>query len=271
MKRGMWLLLLLALLLFAGFWLWQSQKPELAAPEIPAVPSQPAVPASGPASVPGGGTATISLAAPDKPISQEEIPPALEALIGSKAVSSFLLVDEFPRRLVATIDNFGRAHAPPALWPVHPTPGRFIVDQTGGDSAIASENAARYTPLVLLAETIDVGKAVDFYLGLYPLLQREYAVLGYPGRQFNDRLLEVIELLLATPEPEQPPKVELVEVKGTVPSVRPWVRYEFSDPALEALAPGQKILIRVGVVNERRLKKRLSELRDEIVKRVQKR
>lgn len=272
MNRRVWLVLLLALLLVAGYWFWQSSKPELAAPapQEPA-PSQQAAPVTEPASSPATSTSTAALTTPDKPISQQEIPRALEALIGSKAVYSFLQVDQFPRRVVATIDNLGRPHAPPALWPVQPTPGSFTVSEAGGGSVISLDNAGRYTPLVLLAETIDVGKAADVYLGMYPLLQQEYLALGYPNRQFHDRLLEVIDLLLATPEPEQPPQVELVEVKGPIPSVRPWVRYEYSDPALQSLASGQKILVRVGLVNERRLKKRLSEFREEIIKRGQRR
>jgi hypothetical protein len=94
-----------------------------------------------------------------------------------------------------------------------------------------------------------------------PLLQRAYTDLGYPGRSFDARLVEVIDLLLATPSTPEPLKVQLTEVKGSVPSVRPWVRYEFADPALESLAAGQKILMRVGPVNQRRLKAKLVEIR----------
>jgi hypothetical protein len=61
--------------------------------------------------------------------------------------------------------------------------------------------------------------------------------------------------------------VQLTEVKGPIPSVRPWVRYEFADPALEALSSGQKIMLRVSSVNQNRLKARLSALRQEILKR----
>jgi hypothetical protein len=42
------------------------------------------------------------------------------------------------------------------------------------------------------------------------------------------------------------------------------VRYRFADPELEQLAAGQKILIRMGTVNERRLKAKLAELREAI-------
>ena len=37
--------------------------------------------------------------------------------------------------------------------------------------------------------------------------------------------------------------------------------FEFADPELEALSAGQKILVRVGIDNERRLKAKLREIR----------
>jgi hypothetical protein len=55
--------------------------------------------------------------------------------------------------------------------------------------------------------------------------------------------------------------VQLTQVHGEVPSTRPWVRYEFADPKLEALSAGQKMLVRMGSDNARRLKAVLAELR----------
>jgi hypothetical protein len=66
-------------------------------------------------------------------------------------------------------------------------------------------------------------------------------------------------------------KLRLTEVKGPIASLRPWVRYEFADPALESLSSGQKILLRVGPVNERRLKEKLGQLRSELASRAVKR
>lgn len=198
-----------------------------------------------------------------------DIGTTLTDLLGRKALITFFQLDDFPRRFVATVDNLGRSYAPPMLWPIHPTPDRFTVEETAGGPVISADNSLRYTPLVLLAESVNTARAVDTYARLYPLLQRAYEELGYPKRYFNDRLIEVINLLLATPNAtEQAMKVQLTEVKGTVPSVRPWVRYEFADPALESLASGQKILLRVGPVNERRLKAKLAAIRQELLKRV---
>ena len=39
------------------------------------------------------------------------------------------------------------------------------------------------------------------------------------------------------------------------------MRYEFTDPALESLAAGQKMLVRSGPVNQRRLNAKLQEIR----------
>lgn len=269
MKRA-WIALILVVLLAgaAAWWLWQqAQSAPPAVAHLPAAPPQPA--ASGP-QPPASEPVVAAPPAPADPLRPGDIAAAVQGLLGGKA-ATYLQLDQIPRRLVATVDNLGRAHAPPALWPVQPTPERFSVSEASGSTVIATDNAARYTPLVLLAETIDTAKAVELYLRMYPLLQHEYQQLGYPGREFNQRLHEVIRLLLATPEPEEPPRVQLLEVKGPIPSVRPWVRYEFVDPSLQQLAAGQKILVRVGPANERRLKKKLAEFRDELRRQSQSR
>ena len=210
-------------------------------------------------------------APPDQPLQAGEVAPALTELLGRKAVLSFFQVDDFPRRFAATVDNLGRAHAPPAVWPVNPMAGRFTVEERDGATFIAADNSSRYTPFVLLAETVDIRRAVDLYVRMYPLLQKSYEELGYPKRYFNDRLIAVIDQMLATPEREEPLKLELTNVKGPIPSERPWVRYQYVDPELEALSAGQKILLRVGPVNARRLKAKLAEIRDELVRRGTKR
>ena len=50
-------------------------------------------------------------------------------------------------------------------------------------------------------------------------------------------------------------------IAGPVRPERPWVLYEFADPKLQALTSGQKLLLRMGSVNERRVKARLAEIR----------
>jgi hypothetical protein len=186
---------------------------------------------------------------------------ALSELFGLATVQSMFRLDDFPRRLAASVDNLGRSHAPAMLWPVNPASGRFNVDDRDGSVVIGADNGLRYTPYVQLLEKLDVRQAVAVYAQLYPSLQRAYEALGYPKGYFNDRLVQVIDQLLATPETDAPLRVQLPPINGPVRPARPWVLYQFVDPSLESLSAGQKILLRIGPTNERRVKARLAEAR----------
>jgi hypothetical protein len=190
----------------------------------------------------------------------------LSALVGRKNVLQFVLIDSFVRRFVATVDNLGREHAAPSMWPVHPTAGRFATLKQGETEVINPDNAQRYVPLVQFIESVDAKKAVQLYAYLYPLFQQGYEELGYPKGYFNDRLVAVIDHLLATPVLEGPLAVVLVDVKGPIASERPWTRYEFADEKQQSLSAGQKMLLRTGAVNHRRLKARLLEYRKLLTK-----
>ncbi|MBX3607422.1 MAG: DUF3014 domain-containing protein [Piscinibacter sp.] len=189
----------------------------------------------------------------------------LHALLGERTARGLLQGDGPIARIVATVDNLGREHATPRLWPVNPTGGRFTTQRVGDQEAIAPSNAARYQAFVRLVESVDTTRVVALYVRFYPQFQQAYAALGFPRVYFNDRLVEVIDLLLATPQPRGPVAVRLVEIKGPVESTRPWTRYEFADPALEALPAGQKIMLRLGSDNAQRLKAKLAEFRRALV------
>jgi hypothetical protein len=117
-----------------------------------------------------------------------------------------------------------------------------------------------------MVESVDTAKAVAVYRSLYPLFQQAYEELGFPGRYFSDRVVQVLDHLIATPVQAGPLAVTLVEVKDEVPSTRPWTRYEFVDPALESLSAGRKMLLRTGPDNHRRLQAKLVDLRQRIAR-----
>lgn len=249
---------------FAAYLWWQRHAPT----DAPAGPP-PVVSVAPPAPPPAASAASEPaikhpIAAPvDNP--QAGLPldaeGALTELFGRKTALSAFQTQDFARRFVATVDNLGRSHAPVAVWPVNPTPGRLLVEKRDGADVIGADNGLRYTAFVLLVESVDLHKAVATYARLYPQLQQAYEALGFPKRYFNDRLVEVIDLLLATPDVDHPLKVRLPQISGPLQPERPWVLYEFEEPALQSLASGQKILLRMGPVNERRLKSRLVEIR----------
>lgn len=275
------LVALIVVLVAVGGWFWWQRQ---AAPVLdiapPGEPVAVAPPAAAPAPAPVASEPAIkhpveAMAAASAP---EDMPPlpaldgsdphvrsALGDLLGRKGVLSWLQTEAFARNVVATVDNLAREHAAPRMWPVNPTEGRFMVSKDGDKQRISIDNRDRYTPFVRFVESVDPHRAAALYAQLYPLFQQAYEELGYPGRYFNDRLVEVIDHLLATPEFEQAPEVRLTEVRGPVKPARPWVRYEFVDPALQSLSSGQKMMLRMGPVNQRRLKAKLREFREELV------
>lgn len=185
----------------------------------------------------------------------------LTELLGSSAVQSMLQTDDFVRRVVVTVDNLGREHAAKMLWPVNPTPGRFLVDEGKQLAFINPGNSKRYLPFVKLIESVDLDRAMVLYVRLYPALQRAYEELGYPGRYFNDRVVEVVDSMLAAPAPIGAVEVRITEVKGPVKPSLPWLHYDFVDGDLQKMPAGQKIMVRIGPENEKRIKARLRELR----------
>lgn len=186
---------------------------------------------------------------------------ALSDLLGRDPGLSQIQAEGFVRHVVATVDNLPTSHAARRLWPLGQAPDRFLVRSESGQSVIDPGNTLRYTMFVLLAESISVERAAALYRGAYSLFQRAYVELGYPGGYFNDRLVAVIDHLLAAPEPGGPVAVRLVEVQGPIGASRPWVNYEFVDPDLQSASAGHKLMVRMGLDNELRLKARLREVR----------
>ena len=273
---------LAALPLVAAYWGWPYLQRAMAPAPVPEPVTAPEVAEVPAADEAAEGAATAAPpAGPEHPIGPEaagDEPPLapvhnlddadplmreqLAQLLSRRDVLDFFQLDGVVRRIVVTVDNLGRPQAPARIWPVNPTPGRFTTDKRAdGIETIHPDNSRRYAPWVRMIESVDVERAFQAYRRLYPLFQQAYEELGYPGRYFNDRLVQVLDLLIATPVHDEPLAVTLVEVKGPVRSLRPWVRYEFADPALASLSAGQRMLLRMGPDHQRRLQARMQEIR----------
>jgi len=152
------------------------------------------------------------------------------------AMDELLAREALIDRIVATVDSLPRSHVAERIRPLGRIGGAFTVDSNDDDALVLSPaNFERYTFLVEMIQFADVDSIVDTYRRFYPLFQEAYIKLGYPDGYFNDRLIEVIDHLLATPIPAQPIRLS-----------RPHVLYEFADADLEALSSGQKLLLRMG-------------------------
>ena len=188
--------------------------------------------------------------------SDPDVRGTLVGVFGARSISQFLVPDNVVRHIVVTVDNLPRKKVAIELRPVKPTPGATVTAAQGDITTLGSANYARYAPLIKVVQNTDTQTLANVYFKLYPLFQQSYEDLGYPGQYFNDRLVEVIDDMLKTPD-----------VQGPIQLTQPKVFYEYADAKLEALSAGQKLLLRMGPANEAIMKAKLRELRKAIVSR----
>ncbi|CDW93861.1 MULTISPECIES: DUF3014 domain-containing protein [Thiomonas] len=203
--------------------------------------------ASAPLQLPASTASLPALHHSDATVLQE-----LGALLGKPGLA-WLVPRHLILHFVATVDNLTRQTVPQQVWPVHPVPGVLRTTGQGVDLAIAPDNARRYAPYVQMLTAISPQRAAQLYVQLYPLCEQAWRELGHPKSAFNDRLLAVIANLLQAPEPQ-----------GAVLLRQPKVLYTYADPALEAAPAGQKILMRMGLENERAVKDWLRQFRQDL-------
>jgi hypothetical protein len=222
--------------------------PQLEAPVATAPAPEPAV--RHPIDTPAESVASL----PTLENSDSMMRDALSALMGNKAFGEMVVPSQLVRRIVATVDNLPRATAPTRVLPLNAVPGKFAVLGADAEGSVDSMNFERYLPYVRVFEMIQAHALVQGYARAYPLFQRAYEELGYPGKYFNDRLMQAIDDLLAAPEVDRPLRV-----------IRSKVLYEFADPDLETRSAGQKIMMRMGPDNQARVKAKLWDIRRELV------
>ena len=218
----------------------------------------PSAPIQHPIGQAGVGPATASTAAlPALADSDASVVAALAGLAEGTDLPSLLVREQIIARIVASIDALPRRSQANLLSPLRAPKGAFAVDETDGTTVAGAQNGARYAPYMRVVDAADPQALVAWYVHAYPLFQQAYQELGYPKGYFNDRLVVVIDNLLATPEPAQPSALALS--KGY---------YVYTDPAFESLSAGQKLLLRAGPASEAKIKAKLRAIRSALTGQV---
>ena len=245
-----------------GAWWWLTQRPDMTSAPVqppPAIESTPPV-----EPVPAPPSHPIEDAIVDPPVAEAApLPPlhesdalaleALLALLGAGEVPSWLVPEFVVQRAVATIDNLPRSKIASNVSVVRPAPGTLAIEGEGTVRTLSAANQQRYAPYVAAFEAADTDALVANYVRLYPLFQQAWRELGNADTYFNDRLVEVLDHLIAAPRVEPP--IELV---------RPKVFWEFADPNLEAMSAGHKLMVRLGPAQADRVKAKLVALRERL-------
>lgn len=219
-------------------------------------PVSPKAPTATPAPAP---VATVA-AAPTPVPAKLELPPLnasdaivrgwVAALSANRDLARWLIPDQLIRKFVAAIDNIVQDEDPIAHIRHLAPPTRF--EAMGPRTALVADPKSyrRFDAFASVAASIDATAAARLYLNLGPLFDDAYAELGHSKGEFDQTLARALSRLLATPA--SPRRIDLVRQK---------VSFAFADPRLEALAPAQKMMIRMGPDNRAKVQAKLEEFR----------
>ncbi len=128
---------------------------------------------------------------------------------------------------------------------------RFRVLEQNDKLYIDPRSYDRYNTVVDWFVSLDTDVLVQMLDHYEPLINEALAEIGYPDTQGKIVLTEAIDKLLETPS------------VGTVIELNDdSVMYRYADPALEALPDAQKQMLRLGPDNIRRVKLKLSALKE---------
>lgn len=258
--RGVFVALALVVAVVATIYVWRELQRPVPSPATPGN-AQPEAEATAPPPAPAvrhpiedaGAPADTALPLPELAQSDAVLASALATALAGLPIDKVLVTEGLVRRFVVTVDNLPRKSVPARVRPVQPAPGLVAIEQRGDARVLGEANAARYANHMRVLDGASTDALVALYVRYYPLFQEAYRELGYPNGYFNDRMVEAIDSLLATPE-----------LHGPIGLVQPRVLYEFADPGLEALPAGQKAMLRLGPANEARVKAKLREIRARI-------
>ncbi len=256
-RRRLWLTGAVVVAAIAvGGWYWYATRHRPPAAVPVAKPAPPPVSAEPQVAHPLGEESGAAVALPALNDSDPLVRDSLVGVLGRHPVEDYLAPQNIVRHIVVTVDNLPRKKLAVELRPLKVTPGQTAIATQGELTTLSDANFERYGPLVKVVQSCDARSLALVYERLYPLFQQSYEDLGYPGKYFNDRLVEAIDDLLRAPEPT-----------GPILLKQPRVFYEYADADLEARSAGQKLLIRMGPANARAIKAKLREFRAAIVKK----
>ena len=158
--------------------------------------------------------------------------------VGEANAMQYFVAEGLATRAVATVDSLGSRQVPGNIRAVagpdddfvaypDPNPPTVIRNEQGDPMTQYLSDPAnhdRYRVYVEMIEAIDAEQFAELYRRNEPLLEQAWRELGYTDVGFDQRLAEVIDELLATPEAEEPYRL-----------VKPEAVYQFANEELESL------------------------------------
>ncbi len=176
-------------------------------------------------------------------------------LINSKKeFSNWVKADDLIRRTASYLDGLSNGVMLSKVFPLTPPEGTFATHKSDGSIWLNAGNYERYNGTINAIANTDMTSIAKMFHFSRPLLEAAFSEMGYNPRQMDGIVLQAIDVILAAPIIVEPIKL-----------TRESVVYKFADPALEALPPLQKQLLRIGPNHTKHLQKQAYALQQALL------
>lgn len=165
-------------------------------------------------------------------------------------IEPYIVEKNILRHFVVFVDNLAQGELARKVSPLKAPNRVFTVSEITNKTYLNPDSYHRYDQYADFVSNLNEKQLTKTYKELTPLLTVAFEELGYGDMDFNDRMLEAIDVMLDAPITDSP--IELNSIS---------VNYQFSDPQLESLPSAQKLLIRMGPENSKKVKSTLRKLK----------
>jgi hypothetical protein len=226
-----------------------ASQPEVSPPaevETLAEPEQTPVPETTPEPAP-------EPARPPLPSLQESDATVRDALADvplGTAGQQFLLPSNIIERTTSVVYLMAQGEVPYKLMPIARPKATFPITDDGLQVTADPEGHARYDAFAVWIQSLDIESLLAAVDWLLPLFREAWSFYGESESSFDQAVLYALDLIIYTPE------VETSDAR----LFRKEAVWLYEDPALEALPPIQKQLLRMGSANASAIKAKAREV-----------
>jgi hypothetical protein len=171
------------------------------------------------------------------------------AVANGMKIEPLVLKKDMARQFVVFIDNLAQGELIRKASPMQGPSNKFSVSEITNKTYLNPDSYHRYDIYADFVTGLNDQELATTYRELKPLFEEAFTELGYTDMTFDERMQQAFKMIADAPIVEDP--IELTSIS---------VNYQYVDTNLEALPNAQKLLVRMGPENTRKIKNAVKRL-----------
>ena len=168
----------------------------------------------------------------------------------SENLLEWFLAKDVIKKFIVIINDLSQNQMPYKHRAYIKPPGKIIVKMDAKGLYLAKQSYSRYNPLATAIEAIDVQTGLDLYIVFKPLFEKVYKEFSYPAQyHLDDIFMKAAANVIEAPM-----------VTNRIGLVKHTISYKYADKKLESLNDVEKLMIRMGPENTKKIQAKLRKL-----------